>query len=46
MNAVDSAQLHDFGDLTNECWAFDEYVPTIKRDTMDTFRKHGAIYNF
>lgn len=37
MNVVDSEELHVFGDLTDEGWAFDKYVPPPKRDTVDEF---------
>lgn len=37
MDIVDNEELHVFGELTNEGWAFDEYVPPPKRDTVDEF---------
>lgn len=37
MNIQDVIELHVFGDLTDEGWAFDEYVPPAKRTTVDEF---------
>jgi hypothetical protein len=37
MNVVDSEELHVFGELTDEGWAFDQHVPPPKRDTVDEF---------
>jgi hypothetical protein len=37
MDIVDSEELHVFGKLTDEGWAFDEHVPPPKRDTVDEF---------
>jgi hypothetical protein len=37
MDIVDSEELHVFGELTDEGWAFDEHVPPPKRDTVEEF---------
>ena len=37
MDVVDSEELHVFGDLIDKGWAFDEYVPPPKRDTVNEF---------
>lgn len=37
MNVQDVEELHVFGDLTDEGWAFDEHVPSPKRTTVDEF---------
>lgn len=37
MDIVDSDELHVFGELTDEGWAFDEHVPPPKRDTVEEF---------
>ena len=37
MNVEDAESLHVFGDLTDEGWAFDEYVPPPPRTTVDEF---------
>ncbi len=37
MDIVDNEELHVFGELTDEGWSFDEYVPPPKRDTVDEF---------
>lgn len=37
MDIVDTEELHVFGELTDEGWAFDEYVPPPKRTTVDEF---------
>lgn len=37
MDVNDAESLHVFGDLTDEGWAFDEYVPPEPRSTVDEF---------
>lgn len=37
MDVQDAEELHVFGDLTDEGWAFDEHVPPPKRSTVDEF---------
>lgn len=37
MDIVDSEELHVFGELTEEGWAFDKHVPPPRRDTVDEF---------
>ena len=37
MDVQDAEELHVFGDLTDEGWAFDEHVPPPKRTTVNEF---------
>ena len=37
MNVQDVEELHVFGDLTDDGWAFDEHIPPPKRTTVDEF---------
>ena len=37
MDVQDEEELHVFGELTDEGWAFDEHVPPQKRSTVDEF---------
>ncbi len=37
MNVEDAEELHVFGEMTDEGWAFNEHVPPPKRSTVDEF---------
>lgn len=37
MDVQDAEELHVFGELTDEGWAFDKHVPPPKRTTVDEF---------
>jgi len=37
MNVQDAEELHVFGDLTDEGWAFEKHVPLPKRTTHEEF---------